>query len=379
MSITLGALLCVLTLAYVMLIKPLPYPDQGKLYNVEHQLVNQGDVDGNAFTYPNLMHLYNNSSAFEQSALLYFDADVITSLPSEPMAEISYVTPEYFSLLATKMNIGRPFESTENINTYNPVAIISFDMWQKEFSGSSEILNKKITFSGKSFQVIGVVDQNDIEAPLAGAGFKTKLYIPWDFNSVNERNRKAWGNDDGGLMFLGKLKTTENRQLSVNQLNQQLTTLINDNWQENVAGVAFFKGWSININAIPLKSYLVADGKKSLILLFIGALGLVAIATANIANLFISRTAERQKQLAISAAIGATKKQLFSGIFAETFLIILLTLVVAQCFTYAGFSVLQYFLNDHLPRVNELALNKISMAISLIFFTPIYANFFSPL
>ena len=365
MGITLGALLCVLTLAYVMLIKPLPYPDQERLYNVEHQLVNQGEVDGHAFTYPNLMHLYEHQTVFEQTALLYVDGAVITSLPAEPMAQISYVTPEWFDLLATKMTLGRTFDESEKLNSYHQVAIISHQMWQTEFNGDDDIINKKITFGGKSYQIIGVVSDDNIELPIAGAGFNTQLFIPWDFNSVNERDRKTWGNDDGGLMFIGKLKASLTSSQSSQQRDQLLTNLINDNWQEQVNSHAFFKGWSININTIPLKSYVVADGERSVILLVIGALGLVAIASANIANLFISRTAERQQQLAIHAAVGASKNQLFSIIFTETILLMFLAIIVAQIFTSVGFSTLHSFLGDYLPRIDELGLSKFSVVLSI--------------
>lgn len=365
MGITLGALLCVLTLAYVMLLKPLPYPDQGRLYNVEHQLVNQGEVDGRAFTYPNLMHLYEHQTVFEQTALLYVDGAVITSLPAEPMTQISYVTPEWFDLLATKMTLGRTFDESEKLNSYHQVAILSHQMWQTEFNGDDDILNKKITFGGKSYQIVGVVSDENIELPIAGAGFNTQLYIPWDLNSVNERDRKAWGNDDSGLMFIGKLKASLTSSQSSQQRDQLLTNLINENWQEQVSSYEFFKGWNININTIPLKSYVVADGERSVILLVIGALGLVAIASANIANLFISRTAERQQQLAIYAAVGASKNQLFTTIFTETILLMLLAIIVAQIFTFAGFSALHSFLGNYLPRIDELGLNNFSVVLSI--------------
>ncbi|MCO4799975.1 MAG: ABC transporter permease [Colwelliaceae bacterium] len=365
MGVTLGALLCILTLAYVMLIKPLPYPDQERLYNIEHQLVNHGDVDGSAFTYPNLMHLYKNQTIFEKSALLYFDGAVITSLPSEPMAEVSFVTPQWFEMLATKMAVGRTFTNTEKLNSYNPVALISYEMWQTEYDGDKNILDKKVSFSGISFQIVGVLSKDNVELPIAGPSFRTKIYIPWDFNTVSDRDRKAWGNDDGGLMFVGKLKANLVNNQSAQQRDQILTNLINDNWQVQVSDHNFFKGWSININTEPLKSYIISDGEKSVILLLIGTLGLVVIASTNIANLFISRTAERQKQLAICAAIGASRKQLFSGIFSEACLLMFVSIIIAQLIAYIGFSALHHFLSDYLPRINELTLNYFSVFSSI--------------
>ncbi len=366
MGITLGALLCVLTLAYVMLIKPLPYPDQDRLYRVEHQLIsNEGKIDGDAYTYPNLMHLYNNQTMFSESVLSYFDAAVLTSKSTEPMMTISYVTPQWFELFATKLAKGRAFESSEQLNSYNPVAVLSYATWQNEFSGQENILNEKITFGNKSYRVVGVTAADDVELPLAGPGYKTQIYLPWDFNPFSEEQRKSWGNDDGSLTFIGRLKTDLVPSLSTAQLNQTLTNLVNENWQRQVSDRPFFKDWSINIAVSSLKSHIIGDGKRSVYLLILGALGLVLIACANIANLFISRTAERQQQLAIRAAVGASKSQLFKTIMVEIGVIMLLSMLVAQIFAYVGFTVLAYSLGDFLPRIDELSLNVFSVLISV--------------
>ena len=367
MGITLGALLCVLTLAYVMLVKPLPYPDQERLYRVEHQLIsNENRIDGRAFTYPNLMHLYNSQATFSQSALSYFDAAVLTSKADEPMVTISYVTPQWFEIFATKLALGRAFESSERVNSYNPVAIISYQMWQEEYAGQDNILENKLDFGGKSYRIVGVTAKENIELPLAGPGYKTQVYVPWDFNPFSEEQRLAWGNDDGGLAFVGKLKPELVANFSTTQVNQTLTNLVNDNWQNQVASTEFFKDWGIRIEVSSLKSFIVADGEKSVYLLILGALGLVLIACANIANLFVSRTAERQQQLAIRAAVGASKKQLFHTIMAEISVIMLLSIVVAQIFTFIGFNILAYYLGDFLPRVDELNLNSFSVVASLV-------------
>jgi hypothetical protein len=61
MGVTLGALLCVLTLGYLLLLEPLPYPEQDSLYKVDHVLINsQGEREAQSYTYLGLIHLYEN-------------------------------------------------------------------------------------------------------------------------------------------------------------------------------------------------------------------------------------------------------------------------------------------------------------------------------
>jgi len=365
MGITLGALLCILTLAFIMLIKPLPYPDQEQLFYVEHQLINNNnEVDGTAFTYPNLIHLYKNQQVFEQSALMYLDADVITSLSNEPMMVINFVTPEWFSFFSIPMVIGRGFESSEQLNTYHSVAVLTYETWIDTYAGNPDILNQTISFGNKSYKIIGVTAKSHIPAPISSAGTSPQLYIPWDFNSVSERDRTTWGNDDSSLYFIGK--TNRHHQLTSQVQSERLTTLVNSNWQDNVRDISFFKSWQINLISSQLKSHIIADSKTSIYLLLVGTLGLVVIALVNIANLLLSRTAERQQQLAISAAVGAKPKQLFLEIFAEISVLMLFAIILAQFVTLAGFEGLHIVLDGHLPRIHELELNSFSIFSSLL-------------
>lgn len=379
LGLTVGALLCILTLAYVLLIKPLPYPDQTSLYVVEHQLINKDNkVDGGAFTYPNLMHLYNNQEVFEQATLMYFDADVLLSLPANPMLPISFVTPQWFSLLGAKMALGRAFEQTEALNTYNPVAVITHETWQHDFAGKADVLDEKVNFSGISYRIVGVLAESFSEPQVQGLGYKSAVILPWDYNTVSERDRKTWGNDDGGLVYLAKLG---DKATNVAQVEQSLISLVNNNWQEKVSSQNFFKDWGINLKVKSLTSVLLSGSDTTVYLLLAGVIGLVMIACANIANLFISRTAQQQQALAIKAAVGASKKQLFVSLLAETSLLMGLSTVIALFVASGGFLVMQIYLNEYLPRVDELTINIFTLSTAIItavllalFFAKLSAN-----
>ncbi len=366
MGMTLACLLCVLTLAYVLLIKPLPYPEQNRLYNIEHQLINhEGKIDGTAFTYPNLMHIYQQQTFFEQTAIAYRDANVITSLPTEPMVGIAYVSPEWFEIFAIEMLIGRGFEQSEAVLSHNPVVVISYRTWQQKFAGATDIIERSITLGGVNFRIVGVTAPEYNEVQLGGASFTSDVYIPWDFNSVTERDRRSWGNDDSALSVVAKLKTAY-KQYSTEQISELLAQVVNDNWQTQVAGQKFFKGWSIGFEIKSLKSYIGSESETSIYLLMLGVLGLVIIASTNITNLFMARTAEKRNTLAIIAAVGANKSQLLRCILAETAVLMTSAVILAQPLIKGVFVILQHYLADYLPRVEELQLNAFSAALSLI-------------
>ena len=142
MGITLGALLCAVTLNYLLLVEPLPYPDQDRLYVAGHGLIGaEKETKGVAYTYPGLMHLYKSKVAFEQAAVLSYGQDVIISHPSQPLMNVVYTTPEFHQLLDSPMALGRMFEASEGLDTNNPVALLSYNTWQKEYNGSADILD----------------------------------------------------------------------------------------------------------------------------------------------------------------------------------------------------------------------------------------------
>ncbi|TAP37296.1 ABC transporter permease, partial [Alteromonas sp. KUL49] len=303
MGTTLGALLCVLTLGFLLIVEPLPYPDQTRLYNVIHHIGDDKDeVNATAFTYPGLIHLYKNQDVFEQTALVHYGSDVLTSLPHQPTLNTAYVTPEWLDLLGTTPLIGRGFESTEALDTHNPVAIITYETWQKEFDGTNDILSKKIAFSGVSFSIVGVLNKDFIEPQIQQTGFEAGVWLPWDYN-LDTNLMERWGNISGSLTFVGKLKP----EISVAQAEQILTPLVSETWQENVASIEFFNGWSVEIELMSFKNAIVGESTSTVYKLLAGVIGLVLIALANVVNLFMSRTAEQQRQLSIYAALGAKK------------------------------------------------------------------------
>jgi len=374
MGITLGALLCVLTLAYVMLIKPLPYPEQEKLFWVEHGLAdNFGEERSSSFSYPGMIHFYENQNVFSDATLLCFGESLLASNPAQPLVNTTFVTPEFFSLMATPIALGRAFDESENKGNNNPVALISYDTWQVEYNGNPNVLSEKITFNEVSFNIIGVVAQHFVEPEIFTAGRKTQYWLPWDYNFKAKDYGDAWGNVLYELAFVGKLKDN----YSQNQAEQKISLFLNELWQENVAAMAFFKGWSVSLKLKSLQSIIIGDNEQRMYLLIAAVLGLLVIAFTNISNLFIARAIEQQRTQAINAAVGASKQQIFKSFYAEATVLMLGSLVLSLLITSLGFGLMQFYLAEFLPRVNELAINTFTLStalICLVVFTFIFAK-----
>jgi predicted lysophospholipase L1 biosynthesis ABC-type transport system permease subunit len=207
-----------------------------------------------------------------------------------------------------------------------------------------------------------VLSEAFIEPHIAGIGVKSQVFLPWDYNPIPPSQRKRWGNDDSGLMFLGKLNGSQTPE----KIKQTLKALVNHNWQQEVAGHPFFKGWSIGINLHSLQSVILSKSeKKTVYLLIVGVMSLLLIACTNIANLFISRTAEQHRNMAIYAALGATRKQLFKTLLTETGLLMGVSTFIAIYIASLGLTGVKLLLNNYLPRVNELSVNPFTLLCAI--------------
>ena len=359
---TLGALLCVLTLAHLLLFKPLPYPDQDALYKVVHVMGDEtGEHDTQWYTYPGLMHLYQNQDVFSDTALLNYRQEVMTSQAHQPVLYTAYITPEWFNLLNAQVHLGRLFEQTESVDSFNPVAVLSYATWQNEFAGDPDILSKNVTFRGVSYSVVGVLAENFIEPHIQQKGNDTGVWLPWDFNAEVRFKNLWYGITE--LVFVGKLKSG----LSVASVEQQLTPLVNDKWQENVQAMPFFKGWSIDMQLQSFTSVILGDIQNTLYLLLAGIVGLVSIASANLCNLFVSRTAQQGFNLAIRSAVGAKPSHLFKHLLAEIGLLMLLSILLSLVISSLGFYLLQHFFGQTFPRLDELEHNLVTFGLACLF------------
>lgn len=361
MGVTIGALLCVSTLAYLLLLKPLPYPEQQSLYKVDHVSFNgNNERQTPAYTYPGLIHLYKNQEVFDGTALIAYGEDVLTSLSQPTTMHTAYVTPEWFSLLGSSFVMGRGFEETEALDTNIPVAILSYETWVNKFNKAADILSKKVSFRGDGFRIIGVLNESFTEPQIHGLGIKTQIWFPWDFN-LDTRYKESWGGINFNLAFVGTIKDG----LTVNQAQKILTPLVNETWQKNVVASKFYRGWRVEIELLSFSEVILGDSRKAMYFLLAGVLGLLLIAFTNIANLFMSRAAGQVHQYAIHTALGAKKHHIFTVLFVEASVLMLVSVFVSLAIAVFGFTVFKHYLSEIFPRTDELNLNLFTFSVAI--------------
>lgn len=363
MGISTGALLCILTLCYLLIVQPLPYQNSDKLYVVTNEFVDKdGEIKGEAYTYPGVLYQDDKQDVFSDTATMYYSQDVITSQPSQPAVNSTYASPGLFKLLDVPMHLGRQLDDREKLNNFTPSAVLSYEAWHDQFRSDPDILTRKIDIAGKAYSIVGVTARTFYEPQLSEVGRNTDLWLPWDFNPADEDRRTSWSSISGAIYWMGRLK----EGTSASQAEQLLTSLIDPRWRQEVAGKSFFAGWTIRARMASLRDFITGDSTRMAVLLLIGVIGLTIISCVNISCLMMSRAAEQQKSMAIHASVGARMRQLFAGKLAEIGLLIVASTLIAFVIAALGFNVLQTRMATVLPRVDELHLNGVTMLAAVV-------------
>jgi len=350
LAITLGALICIFTLNHMLLVKSLPYPDAENLLVLQHTYTEDGVDYSGAQTAPGMISLYKKQKVFAEMALMRDQKLLIADHPERPNSLVNFITPEYFSLLKPKMHLGRTINEKEGFDRHQAVTVLSYDVWKKWYNSDKDIVGSKTMLGNVSFKIIGVTAPQ-FSAPANRYNQAIEFWVPWDYQRLDVNN---WGVMTRGLTALIKLKSGISEQQAI----ASLSPVLNDGYQ--ASGNAL-KGYTAEITLTSLKDIIVGDSTKIALLLLSGVVALLLIATSNVTNLFLSRAAEKQRTMAIQAAMGAKPAHLFTSMFAESLLLCttagLLGLLVAGW----GFVLLAELASTQLPRIAELNIDSVTL------------------
>jgi predicted permease len=355
LAITLGALICIFNLNHVLLVKSLPYPDAENLVVVQQAYSNGSEGFSGSQSAPGMLLWYKNQNVLSELALVFDHKQLLAEHPEQPNTLVNFVTPEYFSLLRPQMHLGRTLTQKEGLDTHQAVTVLSYDTWQKWFKSDNNIIGKKTMIGHVSYKIIGVTANNFI-TPANRNNETADFWVPFDYQGLDVTN---WGIMTRALIGIGKLKAST----STLEAESTLGASLNERFQ---ASPNVEPGDEAGAKIIPLKELIVGSSQKVALLLLSGVIGLLLIATTNVTNLFLSRAAQKQRTMAIQAALGAKPGHLFTAMFAESLLLTSIAALLGLLVAGWGFVLLEELAAKQLPRISELGLDSVTIIFTSI-------------
>ncbi len=278
-----------------LLVRPMPFiQNQDRLVYVSHYFTKEPEHD--AIAYPDYLE-YKKAKSFEGLAV-YQELTVIVSDGETPARYLGgQISADAFSFLGVQPILGRQFRPEEDQLNAPPVALLGYDLWQKQFAGDPAIVGRVVPINGRQTTIVGVMP--------AGWRFPEfcDIWLPLQLD-LKDNPRGQFFLDGVGVVKKG---------VSIAQARAELegiaARLAADYPQTNSGSTARVR---------PFREEMTRNF-KTLTLLVLGAVLFVhLIACSNVANLLLARGATRAKEIGVRIALGASRTQIVRQLLTES-------------------------------------------------------------
>jgi len=348
-----GASTAIFSVVHGVLLKPLPFHEPDRLVGVWHRApgLNIPLLEQGAATY----FTYRDSGrVFEDIALWDSQEVSITGFGEPERAQALWATGGLLGILRVQPLLGRFFTKEDDAPGTPRRAILSHGYWLRRFGSAPDVIGRSLNVDGRLCEVIGVL-------PASFKFLRTDpaVLLPFQFNRAEVRV--------GDFSYRGVARLKPG--VTLEQANADVARMIPLTFErfQTWPGLTrkMFDDARLGPNVRPLSQDVIGNVGRVLWIL-VGTVGIVLlIACANVANLFLVRAEGRQQELAVRAALGASRSRLARELLCESIGLALAGGVLGLLLAAAGIRLLTRLAPAGLPRIDEISIDPVVLVFTL--------------
>jgi ABC-type lipoprotein release transport system permease subunit len=342
LALGIGASTAIFSVVDGVLLRSLPYPAADHLVELREVTAKGGRI---SFAEPNFLDLQARSRTLAGVAEYSGGIATVTG-GSEPARALTYrVSGDFFRVVGAQPFLGRTFAKEESKPGGAPVAVISYEFWQRLLGGKSDLTRNTLRISDKDFTIVGVMPQ--------GLGFpiRAEVWIPRETSSPEiSRTAHNWH-------VVARVLPT----VKIEQARAEVSTIGKQLKQEHGKDMD-----AVDFALVSQQEYIVGNVRGALVMIFVAVGFLLMVACANVANLLLAQVTARQREFAVRSALGATRLHLARQFITENLLLTLAAGALGVLLSFWGVDLIIGLNRQGLPRVNEIGVDLRAIVFTLV-------------
>jgi putative ABC transport system permease protein len=357
LGLDIGANTALFSLVYGVLLKPLPYA-QGHQLVVIRQAFAKTSVDDVLFSVKEIEDYRAQSKSLAELEEYHGMSFILLDGQEPDEVRTGVVSAHFFDLLGIKPYLGRFFADTDDKPGADAVLVLSYPYWQQRYGGDPSIVGRRFRMNDKVHTVIGVLPpipqyprENDVYMPTVACPFRSSEMI------INGREQHM-------MRVFGRLKPG----VSLNSGNADIAGIAARLQRSYPAYYPADQGFTASMDGLQNQ---LTQRVRPMLWMLLGTAGLVLlIACANVANLALARTMRREQELALRAAVGASRGRLVRQLLTESTLLSLAGGALGLLLAWGCLSLLVRFVAGFTTRAAEVSISTpvllFTLAVSVL-------------
>lgn len=341
LAIGIGANTVIFSGVNAILLRPLPYENPDQLVMIWERIPKINEQEGKV-SYPDFLDWKRQSQLTQSMGIFSRWGFTLTGVAEPEHLKGAIVSADFFPVLKTKLALGRAFSAEEDQPGAGRNVVLSHNLWQRRFGSNPNVIGQQVTLNDNNYTVIGVLPSDFEFEPLKDVTLWAPMGAVAGKDIIENRGYRV------NNQVIARLKdgvTPQQAQAEMTGIASRLEA----QYPDTNAGVS--------AGVVNLHEQIVGDVRMVLLIIFGAVTSVLLIACVNIANLLLARSAVRKTEMAVRAALGASRGRIVKQLLTESVLLSLIGGTLGLLIALIGTQLLISISPESIPRLSEATID----------------------